>query len=138
MDDRFKKFGTVSFTAITKTNDFIDYLEKGKVAGTRCKDLRHGLLSAPLGLLSVSVQQHGMVRGERHRQTGYFQQAGICTDRLPGGCALLHRAAGLWRLQGFRPHRPGSAGRRNKSGHGDEDGRQHPAQRTVELCISES
>jgi len=36
-DDRFKKFGTVSFTAITKTNDFIDYLEKGAVAGTRCK-----------------------------------------------------------------------------------------------------
>jgi uncharacterized OB-fold protein len=37
VDDRFKKFGTVSFTAITKTNDFIDYLEKGTVAGTRCK-----------------------------------------------------------------------------------------------------
>ena len=27
VDDRFKKFGTVSFTSITKTNDFIDYLE---------------------------------------------------------------------------------------------------------------
>jgi len=38
VDDRFKKFGTVSFTAITKTNDFIDYLENGKVMGTRCKD----------------------------------------------------------------------------------------------------
>ncbi len=38
IDDRFKKFGTVSFTAITKTNDFIDYLEQGKVAGTRCRD----------------------------------------------------------------------------------------------------
>ena len=38
IDDRFKKFGTVSFTAITKTNDFIDYLEKGKVMGTRCQD----------------------------------------------------------------------------------------------------
>ena len=38
VDDRFKKFGTVSFTAITKTNDFIDYLEKGQVMGTRCKD----------------------------------------------------------------------------------------------------
>ncbi len=37
-DDRFKKFGTVSFTSITKTNDFIDRLENGKVAGTRCKD----------------------------------------------------------------------------------------------------
>ena len=37
VDDRFKKFGTVSFTAITKTNDFIGYLEKGKVMGTRCK-----------------------------------------------------------------------------------------------------
>ncbi len=38
VDDRFKKFGTVSFTSITKTNDFIDFLEDGKVKGTRCKD----------------------------------------------------------------------------------------------------
>ena len=38
VDDRFKKFGTVSFTAIAKTNDFIDYLESGKVMGTRCND----------------------------------------------------------------------------------------------------
>ena len=38
VDDRFKKFGTVSFTATTRTNDFIDYLEANKVAGTRCKD----------------------------------------------------------------------------------------------------
>ena len=37
-DDRFKKFGTVSFTAITKVNDFIGHLEQGRVAGTRCKD----------------------------------------------------------------------------------------------------
>lgn len=38
VDDRFKKFGTVSFTATTKTNEFIDYLEKGRVMGTRCTD----------------------------------------------------------------------------------------------------
>jgi hypothetical protein len=36
MDVRFNKFGTVSFTALTKTNDFIDYLEQGKIMGTRC------------------------------------------------------------------------------------------------------
>lgn len=36
-DIRFSKFGTVSFTALTKTNDFIDYLEQGKVEGTKCK-----------------------------------------------------------------------------------------------------
>ena len=36
VDDRFKKFGTVSFTSITKTKDFIDYLESGAVKGTRC------------------------------------------------------------------------------------------------------
>ena len=36
MDTRFKKFGAVSFTAISKVNHFIDYLEKGQVAGTRC------------------------------------------------------------------------------------------------------
>ena len=37
-DDRFKKFGTVSFTSITKVNDFIDYLEDGKVMGTKCRN----------------------------------------------------------------------------------------------------
>ena len=37
VDDRFKKFGTVSFTGISKTNDFVDYLQQGKVMGTRCK-----------------------------------------------------------------------------------------------------
>jgi hypothetical protein len=45
VDDRFKKFGTVSFTGITKTNDFVDYLEKGKVMGTRCLDC--GLMFFP-------------------------------------------------------------------------------------------
>jgi uncharacterized OB-fold protein len=37
-DDRFLRFGFVGFTAMTKTNDFIDFLEKGEVRGTRCKD----------------------------------------------------------------------------------------------------
>ena len=37
-DVRFNKFGTVSFTATTKTNEFIDHLEAGRVMGTRCKD----------------------------------------------------------------------------------------------------
>jgi uncharacterized OB-fold protein len=45
VDDRFKKFGTVSFTAITKTNDFVGYLEQGKVMGTQCK--KCGLLFFP-------------------------------------------------------------------------------------------
>ncbi|MGD8367676.1 MAG: Zn-ribbon domain-containing OB-fold protein [Desulfobacterales bacterium] len=36
IDDRFKKFGTVSFTGISKVNDFIGHLEQGKVMGTRC------------------------------------------------------------------------------------------------------
>jgi uncharacterized OB-fold protein len=39
-DDRFKKFGTVSFTSVTKVNDFVAYLEQGKVMGTRCQDCR--------------------------------------------------------------------------------------------------
>jgi uncharacterized OB-fold protein len=38
VDDRFKKFGTVSFTSITQANDFIEYLEDGKVMATRCLD----------------------------------------------------------------------------------------------------
>ncbi|UCC40870.1 MAG: Zn-ribbon domain-containing OB-fold protein [Candidatus Aminicenantes bacterium] len=45
IDDRFKKFGTVSFTSLTKVNDFIDYLEEGKVKGTKCKSC--GLIFFP-------------------------------------------------------------------------------------------
>jgi len=37
MDNRFSKFGTVSFTAVTRVNDFIGYLEQGKLMGTKCK-----------------------------------------------------------------------------------------------------
>ncbi len=37
IDDRFKKFGTVSFTAITKVNDFVSHLEDDRVTGTACK-----------------------------------------------------------------------------------------------------
>jgi hypothetical protein len=38
VDDRFKRFGTVSFTGISKINDFIDHLHDGRVTGTRCTD----------------------------------------------------------------------------------------------------
>lgn len=38
IDDRFKEFGTVSFTSVTKVNDFVSHLEEGKVMATRCKD----------------------------------------------------------------------------------------------------
>ena len=38
IDIRFSQFGTVSFTSTSKVNDFIDKLEQGKIAGTRCKD----------------------------------------------------------------------------------------------------
>ncbi len=37
VDTRFSRFGTVSFTSLTKLNDFIDRLEQGKVSGTLCK-----------------------------------------------------------------------------------------------------
>ncbi len=37
VDARFKKFGTVSFTSLTKTNDFITHLEEGKIMGTACR-----------------------------------------------------------------------------------------------------
>lgn len=36
-DERFRKFGTVSFTGTTRVNEFIDHLEQGRVSGTRCK-----------------------------------------------------------------------------------------------------
>ncbi len=36
-DLRFAKFGTVSFTATTRVNDFIDRLDQGQISGNRCK-----------------------------------------------------------------------------------------------------
>jgi len=33
----FERFGTVSFTAQTKVDRFVDLLNEGKVAGTQCK-----------------------------------------------------------------------------------------------------
>ncbi len=36
VDDRFKRFGTVSFTSTSKVNDFIDHLKAGQVTGTFC------------------------------------------------------------------------------------------------------
>lgn len=38
IDDRFRRFGTVGFTGITRVNEFIAQLEQGRVAGTRCRD----------------------------------------------------------------------------------------------------
>jgi len=37
-DTRFSKFGTVSFADITHVNDFVSYLEQGKIMGTKCKE----------------------------------------------------------------------------------------------------
>jgi len=37
IDNRFGKFGTVSFTGLTRVNDFIDHLQQGRVMGTRCR-----------------------------------------------------------------------------------------------------
>jgi uncharacterized OB-fold protein len=34
----FERFGTVSFTAQTKVDKFVDLLNGGKVAGTKCKN----------------------------------------------------------------------------------------------------
>lgn len=35
-DDRFAKFGTVSFIKNSKVNDFVDGLRQGQVKGTKC------------------------------------------------------------------------------------------------------
>ncbi len=37
IDNRFSKFGTVSFTGLTRVNDFIDHLQQGRVMGTHCR-----------------------------------------------------------------------------------------------------
>lgn len=37
IDNRFSKFGTVSFTGLTRVNDFIDHLQRERVMGTRCR-----------------------------------------------------------------------------------------------------
>src|SRR6056297_3499115 len=37
LDKRLIKFGTVSFANVTQVNDFVDYLEDGRLVGTKCK-----------------------------------------------------------------------------------------------------
>lgn len=37
IDNRFSRFGTVSFTGLTRVNDFVDRLQQGSVMGTQCK-----------------------------------------------------------------------------------------------------
>ncbi len=37
LDERFARFGTVSFASVTQVNDFVGYLEEGKLMGTRCR-----------------------------------------------------------------------------------------------------
>ncbi len=36
LDTRFSRFGMVSFAGVTQVNDFIDYLESGRLMGTKC------------------------------------------------------------------------------------------------------
>jgi hypothetical protein len=36
LDTRFARFGTVSFASVTQVNDFVDYLDKGRLMGTKC------------------------------------------------------------------------------------------------------
>lgn len=36
LDTRFAGFGTVSFASVTQVNDFVDYLEEGRLMGTKC------------------------------------------------------------------------------------------------------
>ncbi|MCK9195616.1 MAG: Zn-ribbon domain-containing OB-fold protein [Syntrophales bacterium] len=37
VDNRFNEFGTMSFTSVTRVNDFIGYLQQGRIMGSRCK-----------------------------------------------------------------------------------------------------
>jgi hypothetical protein len=37
LDTRFAQFGTISFAAVTQVNDFIGYLNEGKLMGNKCK-----------------------------------------------------------------------------------------------------
>jgi len=41
----FEKFGTVSYTKESRVNDFVKYLEEGKVMATKCKEC--GRISFP-------------------------------------------------------------------------------------------
>ncbi len=37
LDTRFAEFGTVSFASVTQVNDFVGFLEQGKLMGTQCR-----------------------------------------------------------------------------------------------------
>jgi hypothetical protein len=82
MDDRFKKFGTVSFTATTKVNDFVTHLEEGKVMGTKCTecDAVYFPPRADCAQCLSSSMEWFEVNGKR--ETGDLQQTGIRPHRI--------------------------------------------------------
>lgn len=93
IDDRFKKFGTVSFLYTSKVNDFIDYLEEGKLMTTYCRKCDKtffpprahcsGCLSE--GLEWIEVDKKGSLETYSHMQYG---PSGFESD-LPYTIAVL-------------------------------------------------
>ena len=104
VDDRFKKFGTVSFTAITKTNDFVGNLEQGKITGTKCKKCGltffppradcYQCLASDMEWFEVSESKGDDAEGS----TCGLQQAAIRSDGLRRGSSLLYSCFGLWKF----------------------------------------
>ncbi len=137
-DLRFKKFGTVSFTAITKTNDFVGYLEQGKVMGTKCKDC--GMTFFPpradcYKCLASNVEWFEVTgKGKLVTYSKLeYGPVGFEAD-LPYAIA----ACGLRGLQSLRQTLQEHPRKRNQGGNGGQGGCQQAAQRPSELRVRES
>ncbi len=79
LDTRFSKFGTVSFTAITKVNDFIDHLSDGPRDRHPLHRLRHALFSRRAADCFRCLASNMEWFECRHRQTGHLQPSAVCT-----------------------------------------------------------
>ncbi|MCK7514431.1 MAG: zinc ribbon domain-containing protein [Desulfobacterales bacterium] len=109
VDERFKKFGTVSFTSLTKTNDFIDYLEKGKIAGTRCKDCGKVFFPPRADCFQCLASNMEWFEVTGSGKLVSFSKLEYGPAGFQDGRPLQHRPARLRHVQDLRPHRQGRA-----------------------------
>lgn len=80
IDDRFKKFGTVSFTSVTRVNEFITYLEKGQMMGTRCKSCGQVFFRrAPIASSASRATSNGL----KFRETESLSPTASSSSLLP-------------------------------------------------------
>ena len=86
-DERFRKFGTVSFTGTTRVNDFIDHLEQGRVTGTGGHEVSLTFLRRKLQRRAEQIL-NSLPSLHLHIDTGSLR-SGLTPGDIPGKSRLV-------------------------------------------------